>query len=93
MWIRTSLFPDEVLGPTVEPTQEDVEFLIESADTDGDGVLDRDEVLPILGTWQHLVTEVCICMCVPSSCSETNRMGTNMIARSCSPSIINNLAH
>lgn len=35
-------------------SQEDVEFILRQADTEGDGMIDRAEVLPALAAWEEL---------------------------------------
>ena len=54
--MRASCGEDEALRRTVG--EGDVAFVLEHCDTDGDKMIARDEVLPMLGMWRDLVDDI-----------------------------------
>ena len=54
--MRASCGEDEALRRTVG--EGDVAFVLEHCDTNGDGKLARDEVLPMLAIWRELVVDI-----------------------------------
>ena len=54
--MRASCGEDEALRRTVG--EGDVAFVLEHCDSDGDGKLARNEVLPMLAIWRELVDDI-----------------------------------
>ena len=54
--MRASCSDDEAMRKQVG--EGDVAFVLEHCDTDGDKMIARDEVLPMLGMWRDLVDDI-----------------------------------